>query len=337
MLTGRERMVKAMNFEPTDRAPMDLWKLYGILMLRKDEFDKMNERFDFDVVRPPFKAGEARKAKGTYCEVGEYVDAWGSVWHVGERGVCGEVKVPMFQDWSGLDSYKPPYEINTEADWDVVNRFCGETDKYVNAGAGANPFERLQYLRGTENVYMDLAYGTKEISKLLEMIHDYNLKAVTDWANTDVDGVQIMDDWGSQQSLLISPEMWREIFKPLYKEYCDILRSKGKYILFHSDGFIEPLYPDFIEIGVHAINSQLFCMNMEEIGEKHGGKIVFYGEIDRQNILPFGTVEECRAAVRRFKKAFGHVEGGVVAECCWGLKDPYENIEAVYDEWQNGE
>ena len=154
------------------------------------------------------------------------------------------------------------------------------------------------------------------------------------WANTDVDGVSFMDDWGTQKTLLISPNIWREFFKPLYKDYCDILHKKGKFVFFHSDGNIEHIYPDLIEIGIDAVNSQLFCMDIEKLGELYAGKITFWGEIDRQHILPFGTVDDVRNAVTRVSKAL--IKGkrtGVIAQCEWGVKDPKENIEAVFETW----
>lgn len=336
MITSRERMIRAFRHEPpVDRVPRDLWKLYGILMMRKDEFDAIHERFDFDVAKQDITPEAlARNAARGYCEVGTYKDDWGCVYTVAERGVSGEVSDPRIKDWDDLKHFRPPYEIIERTDIDAVNRACAATDKFVWSGSGVNPFERLQYLRGPQNVYMDLAYGEPGLFQLLDMIHDYNCKAIRKWAKTDVDCVNFMDDWGSQNSLLISPEMWRQVFKPLYKDYCDIIRESGKFILFHSDGFTETIYPDLIEIGVHAVNTQLFCMDIEKLAEKYRGKIVFYGEVDRQHLLPFGTEEEVRAGVRRLHKALKPELGGVVAQCCWGLKDPYENIVAVYDEWE---
>jgi len=145
-----------------------------------------------------------------------------------------------------------------------------------------------------------------------------------------------MDDWGSQNSLLVSPELWRDFFKPLYKDYCDLIHSKNKYAVFHSDGYIEPIFPDLIEIGIDAINSQLFCMNIEEIGKKYRGKITFWGEIDRQRILPFGTRDEVANAVKRVKEALWIPEGGIIAQCEFGIKDPIENIKAVFEEGMVG-
>ena len=143
-----------------------------------------------------------------------------------------------------------------------------------------------------------------------------------------------MDDWGTQRNLLISPQMWRDLFKPLYKDYCDLIHSKNKYAFFHSDGCIEQIYPELIEVGVDAINSQLFCMNIEDIGKKYKGKITFWGEIDRQHVLPFGTKDEVAEVVRRVKNALWMPEGGVIAQCEFGLKDPIENVETVFETWE---
>jgi len=180
---------------------------------------------------------------------------------------------------------------------------------------------------------MDLAYKLPEVYMLRDMLHEFFLKELQLWANTDVDAIAFMDDWGSQTSLLISPKQWREFFKPLYKEYCDIIHSKGKYVFFHSDGNISSIYPDLIEIGVDAVNSQLFCMDIEELAKLYNGKITFWGEIDRQYILPLESQSGVRSAVRRVRAAMDKGNGGVIAQCEWGMGIPSENIAAVFDEW----
>ena len=97
--------------------------------------------------------------------------------------------------------------------------------------------------------------------------------------------------------------------------------------------FIVYIYPDLIEIGIHAVNSQLFCMNIEELGRLYRGKITFWGEHDRQHLLPFGTPEQVREGVRRVRRALDDGTGGVIAQCEWGVNDPMENTAAVFDEW----
>src|SRR5690606_30881517 len=189
------------------------------------------------------------------------------------------------------------------------------TDKFVKAGTSVRPFERMQFLRGTENLLLDLAWQPAEFRQLLEMLHEFFLRDLEMWAATDVDGISFMDDWGAQSSLLIAPDLWREVFKPLYKDYCDIIKGSGKFVFFHSDGYIADIYPDLIEIGIDAINSQLFCMDIEDLARRYKGKVTFWGEICRQNILPFGTVDDVREAVYRVRRALDDGRGGVIAQC----------------------
>lgn len=311
-----------------------LWALPGVVNYRKDEIDEVNKKYPEDFSGPVYAYGRGKNCKGNPAEYGIYTDAWGSVWHVCEPGVVGEVKEYPLADWSSLDTYSLPWELLNDADLSQVNKSCELSDRFILVGTETRPFERMQFLRGTENLFMDLAYADKEIYKLRDMLHDFYTKEMEMWSKTDVDGVSFMDDWGTQQTLLISPDLWREFYKPLYKDYCDILHSKGKFVFFHSDGNIESIYPDLIEIGVDALNSQLFCMDIEKLGELYAGKITFWGEIDRQNILPFGTTKDVRDAVGRLSKAL--LKGkrtGVIAQCEWGINDPKENIEAVFDEW----
>ncbi|MFH1675778.1 MAG: uroporphyrinogen decarboxylase family protein [bacterium] len=332
-ITPRERVVKTLNHQPVDRAPRQIWALPGIFMFRQDELDRMLEIYPQDFAYPVFKYGIGNRARGEPCKAGEYTDAWGCVWHVAQSGMIGEVKHPPLLDWSKLDGYRPPYEILDNADLSGVNQSCADSDLFIINGTETRPFERLQFLRGSENVFLDLGYGVKEIKTLLEMLHDFYCRELTMWAETDIDAISFMDDWGSQANMLISPDMFRDLFKPLYKDYCDILHAKGKYVFFHSDGFISPIIPDLIEVGIDALNSQLFCMDIEQLGRLYSSKITFWGEIDRQHILPSGTTEDVRKAVRRVRKALDKGRGGVIAECEWGLNVPFDNIAAVFDEW----
>lgn len=331
-MTPRERVIRSLTFSTPDRVPRHLWFLPGVARYRSAELESFRQRFPDDLAGPVYRYGPGKRARPASGEVGEWVDAWGSVWHVAEPGVVGEVKGAPLAEWSALDSYRLPWELLDEADLSRVNTSCSDTDRFVLVGTETRPFERMQFLRGTENLFMDLAYGVPEVYRLRDMLHEFYLQEMRMWVETDVDGVSFMDDWGSQNSLLISPGLWRDFYKPLYKDYCDILRSKGKFIFFHSDGNIESIYPDLIEIGVHAVNSQLFCMDIEKLAA-YKGRLTFWGEIDRQWVLPFGSTDDVRAAVRRVKNALYDSRGGVMAQCEWGVKDPMSNIEAVFDEW----
>ena len=332
-MTSRDRVIGALNHQPVDRAPRDLWYLPGVEMMRPDELADLGGLFPSDVQKPDFRYPRGQRAKGTFCQVGRYTDAWGCTWRVLQRGIVGEVEVPPLADLSELASYRPPLELLEKPNVGRINRGCRNTSRFVLAWTETRPFERLQFLRGTEAALVDLAYGTKEVRGLLAMLHDFFCQEMEMWAATDVDGVEFMDDWGSQHTLLISPDAWRDLFAPLYRDYCRILHEKDKFAFFHSDGNISDIFADLVELGIDAVNSQLFCMDIEKLAEELRGRVTFWGEIDRQRVLPFGSAEDVAAAVRRVRKALDFGQGGVIAQCEWGLDVPFENVRAVFHHW----
>jgi uroporphyrinogen decarboxylase len=318
-MTSRERIISALRFEEFDKVPL--------------ETGSSVTGFASDVAYPSFKYGNGRR-QGAVQKKGSYIDGWGCIWECGEDGVKGEVKRPQLADWTSLETFMPPFDILNEADLSDVDRQCAASDKFMIHMWGLEPFQRMQYLRGTENVFMDLAYGDSRIFKLRDMVHSYHMKEVELWVNTDVDGIHIEDDWGTQLALLISPKMWREYFKPIYKDYCDLAHSKGKFVVMHSDGQISDIIPDMIEIGVDAVNAQLDCMDIEKVALQYSGKIAFWGGFDRQYLLPFGTTEEVRKEVRRIGAAFFNKRRtGIIGQCFKDKGGKDENIQAVYDEW----
>jgi len=332
-MTSRERVHRCLAFDHPDRAPRDQWALPGVLATRAEEWRALVERYPSDFGGVPFRYGASTRAKGREYRVGRWADEWGSVWEAKEDGVAGEVKDPPLASWDVLGTFTPPWELLDGADLSGVNEACARSGLFIKAPCCPRPFERMQFLRGTEALFLDLAWGVPEAMRLREMVHDYYMRELAMWVRTDVDAVMFMDDWGTQTALLISPAQWREVYKPLYKDYCDLAHAHGKRLFMHSDGFIEAIYPDLIEIGVDALNSQLFCMDIEGLGERFRGKITFWGEIDRQHILPHGTVEDVREAVRRVRRALESPAGGAIAQCEWGLLDPADNLHAVFETW----
>ncbi|MEI6971808.1 MAG: uroporphyrinogen decarboxylase family protein [bacterium] len=324
-MTSRERVSRAMTFELVDRIPIE-----------NGFWGELQERYPSDVASPPYHY-PAGRSRGEPNRKGRYVDIWGCVWEAGEDGVCGEVKdSPLRSGWEGLKAYRAPNDVLDGADLSAVNPACAATDRFMIPmwDSMPNPFERMQHLRGSEQLLMDLAYLEPEIYTLRDLVHEYFMRQMALWVKTDIDGVHIADDWGTQQSLLISPDLWRSFFKPLYKDYCDLAHAHGKHVLMHSDGFIKDIIPDLIEIGVNAVNAQLFCMPIEQLADEFGGRICFWGEIDRQRLLTSGTPAEVRAAVRRVANAFLRKRRtGVVGQCFSGKDHRMENCEAVYDEW----
>lgn len=332
-MTGRDRVKATLAHQSVDRPPRDLWALPYVSLFRKKELDDVLRAFPPDIGQPELSPGSAGTDLERLSKPRTYTDEWGSVWHVGEPGIIGEVKHPALADWSNLATYQPPWDLVRKRDLSSVNRQCEKSDLFMLSSVCARPFERLQFLRGTENVFMDLADGSSELATLIEMIHEYYLAEVRSWASSNVDAVFLMDDWGTNLALLINPDTWREVFKPLYRDYCEIIHAAGKSAFFHSDGHIEAIYGDLVEVGMDAINSQLFCMNIEHLADSYRGKVTFWGEIDRQHVLPFGSPADVDAAVQRVRQVLDMGTGGVIAQCEWGKDNSQENIEAVFKAW----
>lgn len=354
-MDGRERVTRALRFEKPDRAPRDLWAVPAIAMFRPGDLREVLRKYPTDIVipvdtagtavsayggfaTPPadalvFRYGASARSRGTAFVVGTYVDEWGCPWDVGEDGVAGEVKRPPLDDWRKLEHLRAPWETLEGANWGDVNRICATTDKFVLMPWRCDIFERMQFLRGTEALLMDLAWGSAEVLKLRDMIFEFFLAEIERWCQTDIDAIRFFDDWGSQRSLLIAPRLWGEVFQPCYRQFCQTAHAAGKFVFYHSDGNITAIYPDLIETGVDAINSQLFCMDIEELGRCYAGKVTFWGEVDRQHVLPFGTSDEVTAAVRRVRAALDRGNGGVIAQLEWGKLDPRANVEAAFEAW----
>jgi len=332
MMTSRERVRRAITFQHPDRVPRDLWVLPIANATYPGAADAILKDFPTDFGQPEYKPPAASCVKGDWYTKGNYVDEWGCTFVSIQSGVVGEVKEPLVARWSDINKVRPPREVLGKG-MEKVNESCAASDKFMSACCCPRPWERMQFIRGSANLYMDVMDQPREFFTLRDVVHDYYVQELELWARTDVDGMMFMDDWGTQFALQIPPRLWRQLFKPLYKDYCDIARSHGKPIFMHTDGHVFEIYEDLIEIGVTAVNSQLFCMDVEEIGRRFKGRITFWGEIDRQHVLPAADAGLARRAVRRVANALWDPAGGVIAQCEFGAAARPESVRAVFDEW----
>lgn len=334
-MNSRKLVYKTLDFEMSagDRIPRHLWWLPWAEENHPGSVATIQQEFPDDIVNAPgFQTMPVNaNSVGGMFDVGTYIDEWGCIFENRQRGIIGEVKTPIVDDWDDTGKVHIPEEA-LSIDIEQVNAFCRATDRFVLAGACQRPFERLQFIRGTEQLYMDLALEEEGLYAFLKQMHEFHLKELDAWSRTDVDALFLMDDWGTQKSLLINPEMWRKVFKPLYKDYIALAHDAGKKIFMHSDGYIVDIYPDLIELGLDAVNSQVFCMTPEALS-RFAGQITFWGEMDRQHILPDGTVEEVEEAVMRTYENL-YCRGGVIAQCEFGPGARPENIHAMFAAWQ---
>ena len=202
------------------------------------------------------------------------------------------------------------------------------------------PFERAYAMQGMETFLLNMALHPDFAQALMQRIalHCKQLMGpFLDELGENVDIIKIGDDLGTQSSLMISPKMYRQILKPIHADFINFIKSRTKAkILFHSDGDVVPLIDDFIEMGVDILNpiqtSAGTMSDLPALKKRFGKNIAFCGGIDSHRILPFGTVADVRAEVRRVMQILGHGGGYMLGAVHTIMNDvPAENVLAMVD------
>ena len=134
---------------------------------------------------------------------------------------------------------------------------------------------------------------------------------------------------------MIRPQVWRSVFKPAYQKLVDAIHETGACVSFHSDGVIDEILPDLVEIGRDDVNPQAHVMDIAELGRKFGGKVCVRADIDRQYALPHGTPEEVEQLIRSFYTAFGSSKGGYAGWAEMSSDVPLANGEAALATFYN--
>jgi uroporphyrinogen decarboxylase len=331
-MTSRELVVKTLNHEPAPRIPRDLWLPLGEDSLRSDEVAEMAIRYPSDIVAPEAAPIGGKRSHGKPSKSGNYTDAWGCIWQIVQTGTPPKLKHSPLVDADKIASFHPPMELLDHARFIKVNKACQATNRFVLAWTEARPFDRLRFLRG-ETTLMDLARGTKDIRGLVAALHEFNCKELEHWGESEVDGVAFHDDWGTPDGLLIAPEMWRELFRPLYRDYCKILHAKDKFAFFHSEGNILDIFGDLVKIGFDAIHGQFHLMNVDRLVKRYRGRVTFWGGVDPGLLQNPGAAEEFTKGVLAVRRALDFGSGGVIAQCQWDPGVRLQTIAAFFEQW----
>lgn len=329
-MTSRERVIAAIKFEGPDRIPVDLWSVPASFKRHGKNQEELLEKYPIDFVHPNWPAKWDPDNMEPTFRLGRYTDEWGVVWENKNEGYSGmDVGHPL-EDWRKLKDFRPPAHEWLTISYDDSFR---DPNKF-SLGVGSVLFHRMCFLRGMENLLVDLIDDVPEVHQLRDMLLDYSVRQLSSLARTAVDGIIFFEDWGSQNQLLIPPSLWRSFFQPVYRELFAICKQAGKFIFFHSDGYILEILEDLIELGIDALNSQVWCMGGPEVlGERFRGRITFWGEISRQTTMPHGTPDDIHAAAARMKKYLATPAGGLIGQGEVDDLTPLENIEALLTVW----
>jgi len=260
-------------------------------------------------------------ANSYYQEAGEYTDEWGIGWKSQEyetiygTGRYTEIaRHPLAKD-EAIESYTPPDpdrpELYTEAGR-VIDTY---RDEYWVVGVTVTTiFETAWALRGLEAIMMDFAVNPDLVERILDIPDSYHRSAAKRLVQMGVDMIWTGDDMGGQSAMVISPEMWRRFFKPRMARFiseCKAINPAVK-IAYHSDGRIFEIIPDLIEIGLDVLNPiQPASMDPAEVKRLFGDRLCFWGSIDEQHTLPFGTPDEVREEVLQRLHTIGK-NGGLI-------------------------
>lgn len=217
----------------------------------------------------------------------------------------------------------------------LVPDFQPSGEKYLLGRWWFCLFERLWSIRGMENALMDFYLYPDEVHKLFRYITDFYKRAMERTAEKyHVDGFFVSDDIGTQTGPFFSLDIFREFFKPYYKEIFDKAHELGAHFWLHTCGNIEVFLPEFIEIGLDVIHPiQKYTMDENVIAEKYGDKICIWAGFDVQNTIPFGTVEAVQKEVHHLRKTFWRPDGRFMLTMGNGSTEDWklESLKALYE------
>jgi len=267
-----------------------------------------------------------------------FSDNWGCAWDHAWGGIEGQVVGHPLADWSALDAYQPPDPLTQSgrqgpADWEAARRRVEEArQKGALAGGGLEHgffLMRLTYLRGFENLMADLAAGAPELPRLIEMVGGFSQVVVGKWLEMGVDQVTFGEDLGAQTASVISPAMLRQWVAPTYRALMRPCREAGAHVYLHSDGYIMQLVDDLLECGVTILNPQDLCNGIDDLAKEVKGRVCIALDIDRQQVVPFGTPREIRELIREEVMKLGSARGGLMFVCGIYPPTPPQNVDAV--------
>ncbi|HBT16276.1 MAG TPA: hypothetical protein DEB05_04910, partial [Firmicutes bacterium] len=172
------------------------------------------------------------------------------------------------------------------------------------------------------------------VEALLDRLFVYKKIELQNLINSGIDIFQLSGDIAMQYSMMINPQIWRQYFKPRYHYLIQEFKNVSKVkFMFHSDGYLEPVIDDLIEVGFDIINPiQPESLNVEDIKRKYGDKVCLHGSISIQQTLPFGTSNDVQQEVEERIKVLGQGYGFILAPSNTVLPDvPIENILVLYN------
>jgi uroporphyrinogen decarboxylase len=357
MMKHRERVLKSLNHEEPDRCPMQISftpefaaRLEADLKLKGQGLHNphgggnsyvLERALDEDMLLTSVGWVNGYYQHG-YQDVESYQDEWGVIWKTVEyttpfgKGKYTEPYGHPLAEEGSLVKYVPPDPLRpalyTEAER-VLHRY--QEEYWIVGVTPTTIFETAWALRGLKQLIMDMAGDPAKADRILDIPFHYHQTVTQQLVERGVDMVWLGDDIGGQNSMLMSPKMWRRFFKPRMAQLIASLRviNPAIKIAYHTDGVIYPVIPDLIEIGVDVLNPvQPMAMDPVKLKNEYGKDLCFWGSIDIQQTLPFGTPQEVRMEILTRLKTIGRGGGLLIGPTHnVQLDTPLENFWAMVE------
>ncbi len=230
-------------------------------------------------------------------------DVFKVVW---DRSVDKDIGQVISTPLSGpsLTGYQFPDPLDPQFFADIPTQLARYGDRFRVFSIGFSLYERAWTMRGMENFLLDFAENPDFVDELLNTIADYNIAQLKEACKYDIDAVYFGDDWGQQRGLQMGPRHWRKHIYPVLKRMYSAVHEQGKYVFIHSCGDVDELFPDLIEIGLNCFNPfQPEVMDVFSLLAQYRGKLAFHGGLSTQRTLPYGSVQDVRAATEKLIQA----------------------------------
>ena len=297
-ISHKERLRRALCYEPVDRPPTQINYTASMGKKLAAHFKipvaELLSFLDNHLVRIDLSYPKRLSEDGSI-----HYDWWGAGHDLREEGYY-IAHNPLAGDGKDLDAYPwpDPYApgLLDEARG-VVTAFRDEY--FIVPNFGFALFERAWSLRGFEQLFFDIALDPGFVGELLDRITEIQLALIHCFLELGIDGAYFGDDYGAQKSMLFSPIAWRQLVKPRLDRLFSPFRERNLPIIMHSDGQIQKILPDLVEIGLTAINPvQPEVLDHAWLQHTFYGKLAYYGGISTQTVLPHGRPEEVQAALQ---------------------------------------
>ncbi len=350
---SRERVLAALARRPIDRVPRLLYEeVIGytppIQRLLTDRCAPQSPRdyFDMDITRVTFNPTNLHRSRfaawlGPQAEaalLSGQVDEWGVWWRAGDFHHFAQVRPVLrgIHDLKQLQEYPWP-DLDQPYRWQGVRERVAalQAQGFAVAGYAGSVFEHSWYLRGFEDLMMDMLRAPDLAHYLFERTATLQQHAAEQFARAGVDILILGDDVAGQTGMLMKLETWRKFLKPrLAATVAAAKRARADaYVFYHSDGNVEPSIPELIEIGIDILNPvQPECMDPARIKSRYGDRLSFWGTVSVQQTMPFGSPAQVRAEVQSRIRDVGRGGGLILAPAhVLPPETPWENILAFFE------